>query len=170
MNLTQTRAAVRPLSKAATVGMLAGGVGLVLLLGAWSFQYLGGLVPCEMCIWQRWPHAAAIWIGLSGAALFSIGALPPQTAKALAWAAIAAIAISGAIGVFHAGVEWKFWDGPPACTGNGYVPGQSDDFKVIRCDEAQWRLLGISLAGYNAIVSLGAAAFLSHWLRRKVAA
>ena len=151
----------------AAPAMLAGAVGLALLVGAWSFQYLGGLVPCEMCIWQRWPHAAAIWLGLGGGALVSMRVLPPSAAKALAWAAIAAIAISGAIGIFHAGVEWKFWEGPPACTGTGYVPGQSDDFKVVRCDEAQWRLLGISLAGYNAIFSLAAAALLARMVTRK---
>jgi disulfide bond formation protein DsbB len=151
----------------ATPAILAGAVGLALLVGAWGFQYLGGLVPCEMCIWQRWPHAAAIWLGLGGGSLVSMRVLPPSTAKAIAWAAILAIAISGAIGIFHAGVEWKFWNGPPACTGNGYIPGQSDDFKVIRCDEAQWRLFGISLAGYNAMISLAAAAFLARMAIRK---
>jgi disulfide bond formation protein DsbB len=70
--------------------------------------------------------------------------------------AVAAIAISGLIGIFHAGVEWKLWPGPSACTGFGYVPGADDfnAFKVVRCDEAQWRLFAISLAGYNAIFSL----------------
>ena len=149
-------------------GVLAGAASLALLLGAWTFQYLGGLAPCEMCIWQRWPHGAAIFLGLVGGGLVLSGVLPPRLARPLAIAAIAALAISGAIGVFHAGVEWKLWPGPSECTGFGYVPGR-DDFKplqVVRCDEAQWRLFGISLAGYNAVFSLGVAALAYLWLRR----
>jgi disulfide bond formation protein DsbB len=138
--------------------LLAGGVSAALLLGALAFQYLGGLAPCEMCIWQRWPHGAAILLGLGGGLLALNGTLPRSSARTLALLAIAGLAISGAIGVFHAGVEWKFWPGPPACTGFGYVPGQAD-FRIVRCDEAQWRLFGLSLAGYNAIFSLGVAAF-----------
>jgi disulfide bond formation protein DsbB len=87
------------------------------------------------------------------------GVVPRKAGRALAVLAILAIAVSGVIGVFHAGVEWKFWPGPSECTGIGYVPG-ADDFKplqIVRCDEAQWRLFGISLAGYNAIFSLGCA-------------
>jgi disulfide bond formation protein DsbB len=148
-------------------GMLAGSVSLVLLVGAWAFQYLGGLAPCEMCIWQRWPHAAAIWLGLAGGALILLGAIPRRAAPILAALAILALAVSGAIGVFHAGVEWKFWPGPPACTGFGYVPGQDNGaFQIVRCDEAQWRLLGISLAGYNAVFSLALAAVAGLMMRR----
>jgi disulfide bond formation protein DsbB len=140
--------------------LIAGLASAALLLGALAFQYLGGLAPCEMCIWQRWPHGAAILLGLGGGLLVSLGALPKGSSRLLAIFAITAIAVSGAIGIFHAGVEWKLWPGPTACTGIGYVPG-ADDFKpiqVVRCDEAQWRLLGISLAGYNAIFSLAVAA------------
>ena len=148
--------------------LLAGGVSAALLLGAFAFQYLGGLAPCEMCIWQRWPHGAAILFGLIGGGLIAIRAVPPSLARPLAILAIAAIAVSGAIGIFHAGVEWKLWAGPSECTGVGYVPGL-DDFKplqIVRCDEAQWRLLGISLAGYNALFSLGVAALATSLLRR----
>jgi disulfide bond formation protein DsbB len=97
--------------------LLAGGFSLALLLGAVGFQYLGGLAPCEMCMWQRWPHGAAILLGLGGGALALSRGLPRDMVRALAWLAIVAIAISGAIGVFHAGVEWKLWPGPPTCTG-----------------------------------------------------
>jgi len=140
--------------------LFTGAVSAALLLGALGFQYLGGLAPCEMCIWQRWPHGAAILIGVGGGLLVLSGLLPQSLSRALALFAIAAIIVSGGIGVFHAGVEWKLWPGPTACTGIGYVPG-ADDFKplqIVRCDEAQWRLLGISLAGYNAIISFAAAA------------
>jgi len=155
------------LTRDAMVGLLAGSFSLALLVGAWAFQYIGGLAPCEMCIWQRWPHGAAIWLGLGGAALGAMGLLPRESIRALAWLAVIAVAITGAIGVFHAGVEWKFWPGPPACTGFGYVPGQSDNFQIVRCDEAQWRLIGISLAGYNAIFSSAVAAALFYLLGRK---
>jgi disulfide bond formation protein DsbB len=150
-------------------GLLTGGLSAVLLLGALAFQYLGGLPPCEMCLWQRWPHGAAILLGLGGAALALSGAVPAKTARTLAWLAVLALVITGAIGIFHAGVEWKLWPGPAHCTGVGYVPGR-DDFgplQIVRCDEALWRLLGISLAGYNAILSLAVAAVAASWLRSR---
>jgi disulfide bond formation protein DsbB len=168
MSISESRKTVfaQPVS-AAGPALFAGVYSLLMLGGAWAFQYLGGLAPCEMCIWQRWPHATAIWLGLGAWFLGSRRMLPQETIRILAWCAVAAIAITGAIGVFHAGVEWKFWPGPPECTGFGYVPGQSDDFKIVRCDEAQWRLLGLSLAGYNAIFSLGVAAVLGHLLSKR---
>jgi disulfide bond formation protein DsbB len=149
--------------------LFVGCVSAALLLGALIFQYWGGLAPCEMCLWQRWPHGAAILFGLIGGLLLAGGIVPPRMGRALAVLAIVAIAVSGAIGVFHAGVEWKFWPGPSECTGIGYVPG-ADDFKplrIVRCDEAQWRLLGISLAGYNAIFSFGCALVGLSLLRRR---
>ena len=156
-----------PISAAAMAAIFAGSVSLILLGGALAFQYLGGLAPCEMCIWQRWPHGFSIAAGFIGGMLVRSDLLPASWAKYLAAAAIAGLVISGAIGVFHAGVEWKFWPGPSACTGIGYVPGQ-EDFKplqIVRCDEAQWRLFGLSLAGYNAIFSFVAAAIAALVLR-----
>jgi disulfide bond formation protein DsbB len=148
--------------------LLAGAASAALLLGAVAFQYLGGLAPCEMCLWQRWPHGAAILFGLIGGGLVGARAVPASLARTLAVLAILGLAVSGAIGIFHAGVEWKLWPGPAECTGFGYVPGR-DDFKplqIVRCDEAQWRLFGISLAGYNAIFSLAAALLAWSLLRR----
>jgi disulfide bond formation protein DsbB len=148
--------------------LLAGGISAALLVGALAFQYLGGLAPCEMCIWQRWPHGAAILFGLIGGGLVVARAVPASLARTFAVLAILGLAVSGAIGIFHAGVEWKLWPGPTECTGFGYVPGR-DDFKplqIVRCDEAQWRLFGISLAGYNAIFSLAAALLAWSLLRR----
>ena len=128
-----------------------------LLGGALGSQYLGGLNPCEMCYWQRWPHAAAIV--LAGAAFL----LPAASARArmLTGVAALAIAISGAIGVFHAGVELGWWQGLTRCTAGGAI--SLDDLMqvpLIRCDQVQWSLLGISMAGWNAILSLGAAALI----------
>ncbi len=152
----------------AVPALFAGLASAVLLVSALLSQYWGGLVPCEMCIWQRWPHGVSILFGLAGGMGVAAGLLPRRLARLFALIAIAALVVTGGIGIFHAGVEWKLWPGPSACTGFGYVPGR-DDFgplKVIRCDEAQFRLFGISLAGYNAIFSLGAAALALTLLRR----
>jgi disulfide bond formation protein DsbB len=157
------------LRKDTAAALLVGGMSAALLLGAFAFQYLGGLPPCEMCLWQRWPHGAAILLGIGGGTLAAAGALPVKTTRLLAWLAVLALIVTGAIGVFHAGVEWKLWPGPSHCTGIGYVPGR-DDFgplNIVRCDEAMWRLLGISLAGYNAILSLAVAALAVSWLQTK---
>jgi disulfide bond formation protein DsbB len=143
--------------------LLVGGVSNALLLGAFAFQYLGGLPPCEMCVWQRWPHGAAILLGAGGGLLVATGALPAKAARTLAWLAVIALVITGAIGVFHAGVEWKLWPGPSHCTGVG--DPRSFDIVIVRCDEAAWRLLGLSLAGYNAIFSFIVAAIAISWLR-----
>jgi disulfide bond formation protein DsbB len=149
-----------PESRSLQVGVLAGAASFALLLGALAFQYWGGLAPCEMCIWQRWPHGLAAIAGLGGAGLILVGTLPRNAAMPIALLALLGIAASGVIGVYHAGVEWMFWPGPAHCTGIGYVPGADVDirsFRVVRCDVAQWRLFGISLAGYNALISLGVA-------------
>src|SRR5690349_14976489 len=106
-----------PVSPAAMAAIFAGSVSLILLGGALAFQYLGGLAPCEMCIWQRWPHGFSIAIGLIGGMLARSDVFPASWAKYLAAGAITGLVISGAIGVFHAGVEWKFWPGPSECTG-----------------------------------------------------
>jgi disulfide bond formation protein DsbB len=146
---------------------LAGGVALALLVGALLFQYVGGLPPCPMCHWQRWPHIASAVLGLGGALLIGSGVLPRPSAAPIALIAVVGLVISGAIGIFHAGVEWDLWEGPAACVGGGYVPGEDDGgvFNIVRCDVAPWRLFGLSLAGYNALISLGIAGFCLSLLR-----
>ena len=123
-----------------------------LLGGALLSQYVGGLYPCEMCYWQRWPHGAAILLAL-GAIFAPINA--PRTRTLVLLAALA-IAVSGAIGIFHAGVELGYWEGITLCTATG-ATSLEDILKVplVRCDQVQWSLLGISMAGWNAIISLG---------------
>jgi disulfide bond formation protein DsbB len=128
-----------------------------LLAGAWGSQ-LFGLVPCEMCHWQRWPHYAAV-------AVAALAFLAPKGAIRMLLVLLAGllIAASGAIGVFHAGVEYHWWQGITACTapvGHGDAMDlltQSLRRPLIRCDVPQWSLFGISLAGFNAILSLGGA-------------
>ena len=134
-----------------------------LLGGALWSQYFGGLHPCEMCYWQRWPHGVAIVLA---ALAFTAPALSSR-ARTLTLLAAIAIAISGAIGVYHAGVEAKIFQGFTQCTATA-TPGMStaDLLKqithapLIRCDQVQWRFLGVSMAGWNAILSLGGAALI----------
>ncbi|SDA26834.1 disulfide bond formation protein B [Sphingomonas sp. NFR15] len=130
-----------------------------LLAGAYGFQYLGHLYPCEMCWWQRYPHFAAVVLAL---AAFVV---PTRAGRLLVACAALAIFVSGAIGVYHAGVEYHWWEGITACSstmaGHG---GSVDDMlarimkaPVVRCDVPQWTLFGISLAGFNALISIPAA-------------
>lgn len=139
---------------------------LLLYGGALVSQYGFDLHPCEMCYWQRWPHQAAILLALL-ALLLRRNA---QVMRAFTLFAALAIAVSGAIGVFHAGVEYGFWEGITTCATGTAGPVSLDSIMnapLIRCDTAQWTLLGISLAGFNAIFSLGAAALVLTLLRRK---
>ena len=135
---------------------------LVLLGGALGSQYFGGLHPCEMCYWQRWPHGAAI---LFAALAFTARANSSRSTN-LTLAAALAIAISGVIGVYHAGVEAKIFEGFTTCTAMGKGMSTADLLKqisrapLVRCDEVQFRFLGISLAGWNAILSLGGTALI----------
>ena len=142
---------------------------LALMTGALGSQYLGHLYPCEMCWWQRYPHIAAIVI----AALAFVA--PGMTAKrVLVLLAALAVIVSGAIGVFHAGVEYHWWEGITACssTMSGHGGSVDDMLKrimsapIVRCDVAQWTLFGISLAGFNALFSLGGGATIL-WLMRR---
>ncbi len=131
----------------------------LLLLGAFAFQHIGGLAPCKMCIWQRWPHGAAIVIGLTALAL-------PVALLLLAGALAAAL--TGAIGVYHMGVERGWWKGPDTCTSGDISNLSSDDLlnqimsaPLVRCDDVAWQMLGLSMAGWNAVISFGLAAI---WL------
>jgi disulfide bond formation protein DsbB len=126
---------------------LALAVPAALLGGAYVGQYAFDLYPCEMCWWQRYPHFAAL-----GFALVSYAAVPPRV-----WAALAGLAImtSGLIGGFHAGVEYGWWEGITGCAS---LSGDIDVMDVaaaplVRCDEAPWDLFGISLAGWNFLIS-----------------
>ena len=131
---------------------------LGLLGGALASQYIGGLHPCEMCYWQRWPHGAAIVL----AALSFTATATSSRSRMLTLLAAAAIAISGAIGVYHAGVEAGIFEGLTTCT-TSTVRSLEDIMNVplVRCDQVQWSLFGISMAGWNATLSLGGAALIS---------
>ena len=138
-----------------------------LLLGAIGFQYLADMYPCPLCMTQRWWHVAAIVAAIL--ALPQVTVMRPARAP-LFLIAITCIWISAGYGGYHAGIEWGFWAGPSTCTGApganaGSLQDLADALKnapVVRCDEVQFRLLGLSLAGWNATISaaLGLAALL----------
>jgi len=138
-----------------------------LLAGAWAFQLIGQLYPCEMCHWQRWPHYAAV-------VLAGIGLVQPSLRRPMVVLAALAIMLSGLIGVAHAGVEYHWWQGFTACTSTVSASGGSAADRLaaimkapmVRCDQAQWTLFGISLAGFNAIFSLGGAITILSLVRR----
>jgi len=145
-----------------------------LLGGAYWFQYVVGLAPCDMCYWQRYPHMVAIVAGLGALATFHW----PRLAIALVTTAIAALVATSAIGVFHVGVEYHWWQGPQACSGNIPSGLSADDLKkylfaarMVRCDQTAWSMWGISMAGWNALLSAILAVVLAsgvaNWLRSR---
>ena len=143
--------------------LLALAAPLVLLGGALLSQYVGGLYPCEMCWWQRYAHGAALVL----AALAFTAPAPNPRARTLTALAALGIAVSGAIGAFHAGVEYRWWEGLTRCTATGAGSlGDIMSIPLVRCDQAQWTFHGVSLAGFNAILSLGAAVVIAALLRR----
>jgi disulfide bond formation protein DsbB len=143
--------------------LLAAGGSLALLLGAFLFQSLG-YAPCKLCIWQRWPHGAAIAAGLLWLALRQTWLLPLGSLAALATAGV---------GVYHTGVEQKWWQGPDTCSA-GPIGGQSSadlldqimNAPLIRCDEVAWAFAGLSMASWNALLSFALALlWLAAWSR-----
>ena len=143
---------------AAAAAIALGGAATV--LGALFFQYGLGLNPCPLCLQQRWPYYLTIPL----AALIAIGARRGAPRRVLfgALIVVALVLFWGAcLGVYHAGVEWKWWAGPQDCAAAGFTPGtggnllqQMQNVRVVRCDEAPWRFLGLSLAGWNVLIAL----------------
>ncbi len=145
---------------------LRSAIPLLLLGGAYLGQYGFGLYPCEMCWWQRWPHFAA----------FALAALSLFLPYKRVWIALAAggILTSGLIGAYHAGVEYDWWEGLTACSNTAAARGGNAmeailNAPLVRCDEVQWSLLGISLAGYNFLISTASAIAIFALLGRKSA-
>jgi disulfide bond formation protein DsbB len=151
----------RPLAAAAAV---IAAVGAAAILGAWVFEHGLGLKPCPLCLEQRYPYYFAIPLALL--VVLGDGAGASRKVLLAAMMAIAAGMLwNAALGVFHSGVEWKWWPGPQACAGGledlgraGGLARRLETFTVVRCDEAPWRFLGLSLAGYNTLISLALAA------------
>ena len=138
-------------------------VGAATIAGAWFFELVVHLKPCPMCLEQRVPY----YIGIPLALVVAIAAWreAPRAALKVGFVALALLMLYGAyLGAFHAGVEWKLWAGPTECSGAAELGPAADFMKrlqninITRCDEAAWRFLGISLAGYNVLISLALAA------------
>lgn len=125
----------------------------VLMLGAVAFQYLGDMAPCKMCYWQRYPHIAAVLIGVGF--LFKSHALLP-------WLGAASTMATSGVGFFHAGVERGVWPGPQSCTSSPIDDLSTEELvaqimaaPMVRCNDIPWEMFGVSIAGWNALLSLG---------------
>jgi disulfide bond formation protein DsbB len=125
-----------------------------MLLAAFGFQYLGGLAPCAMCLWQRWPHAVAIGVGAVGFAL-------PH--RIIAWGGALTMAVNVGIALLHTGVEREWWTINLTCTGGGEDLGAMDitalldpsqGGEIVLCTDVAWSMLGLSMASWNGIGSL----------------
>jgi disulfide bond formation protein DsbB len=154
---SHTRVATNP---ALTAALAITAVAAATLAGAWYFQLVLDIRPCPLCLEQRYAYYLAIPLG----ALVALAAArdAPRGVLVTGLVLLAGLALGNAVlGTYHAGVEWGFWQGPTDCTGPignlgsaGDLLARLDTEKVIRCDEVQWRFLGLSLAGYNVLISL----------------
>ena len=138
--------------------VLCGLASATLLAAAFGFEYLGGLTPCKLCLWQRWPHVGVIAFSLLGA----VGVLRPRLAFSLV---VLSAAVTAGIAGYHVGVEQQFWPGPGSCSGTEATMSTSDLLDsllatpVVRCDEIVWSFASISMAGWNMLFSAGLAGF-----------
>lgn len=152
------------------LGLLAALGSGALLGGAYFFQYVVGLAPCTMCYWQRWPHMVAIAAGLCALLAYA----RPKLALILLLVAIAGLVATALVGAYHVGVEYRWWPGPQTCSGSiptGLSPEELKRYlfgaKMVRCDETAWSLWGISMAGWNVLLSAGLALVLGGGLVRR---
>ena len=165
--------ATRPLLSGAVAVAV---VGAVTILGAWVFQYGLGLNPCPLCLDQRYAYYFAVPL----AVMVVLGDQVGASRKVLVGAMVVIVAgmlWNAGLGIYHAGVEWKWWPGPQECSGLGNLGSAGNlaerlkSMRVVRCDEAAWRFLGLSLAGYNAVISamlaaIAGLAVAAHWRGR----
>jgi disulfide bond formation protein DsbB len=159
---------LRALDRRRLIALAAAGSGL-LLAAAFAFQYLGGLAPCAMCLWQRWPHAAALAIGAAGLAVPSA-----------VLAALGGLAMLGNAGIalYHTGVERDWWEGPASCSGGGGLGSANVadllnpevGSGLVMCDEVAWSMLGLSMASWNGLACLALAGLWALAARRPPAA
>lgn len=149
-----------------SLAWVAGGIALVgaaTLAAAWGFQLLGGYIPCPLCLQQRIPYYIAVPLA---AALALFGAWRPRHVPVrIGLAVIGAVFLWGLyLAGYHAGAEWDWWQGPTDCgvdaggvNDASALMGQLQEFEFVRCDEAPWRFLGLSFAGWNFVIQAGLA-------------
>ena len=132
------------------------------LAAVYASQYIGGLQPCQLCLYQRWPW----WGALALAGLALLPALSTHLRALLLMAAGLALLAGGGIAIYHVGVEQHWWPGPASCGAAGQIPGSFEDLQQMMqrpaasCDEPAWTLLGVSMAGYNAMLSTAVSAWV----------
>ena len=133
--------------------LICGSISASLYAGALWFQYVGGLMPCNLCLWQRWPHIIIVLIAVI--ALFV--RMPRVVLTTIAITAATSVILA----TYHAGVEWQLWSGPGGCTASltssGDLTSLTDSLLAtpfVRCDEVAWSFLGLSMAGWNTLFSL----------------
>ncbi len=156
-------------------GLAIGGfvLGLATILGALAFQHIGGLYPCELCLTQRLPY----YVGLPALGLLVLlwNVLPRPVRLALTLLVGGLFVWGTGLGIYHTGVEWGFFEGPTACSGTGDVAvsldmlGDLSGAQVVACNAVQWELFGISLAGFNALISAAIVVLLGLSLWRQLA-
>ena len=133
--------------------LICSAISASLYAGALWFQYIGGLMPCSLCLWQRWPHIIIV--------LLAVIALFVRIPRLLLTAIAITAATSVILAAYHAGVEWQLWSGPGGCTASlsnsGDLTNLTDNLlatPVVKCDEVAWSFLGLSMAGWNSLFSL----------------
>lgn len=149
----------RPL--VAATGLLV--IAVATLAGAWGFQLIGGYLPCELCLWQRWPWYATAPLALAIVIMARAGKRAPSRI-ALAVAGMVVLVGAG-LAFYHVGIEESWWKGPASCTGGAGLTGglpDLDNIQLVLCDEVRWRMFGLSFAGWNVVISL-ASAMLAFW-------
>ena len=164
----------RGASPALAAALLVLVIATATIAGAWYFQLVRGLQPCPMCLEQRYAYYLAI--PLAALTALAAGRHAPRELLICGLGILALATLANAVfGAYHAGVEWKFWAGPAECTGPvdslgsaGSLLDQLDKVKVVMCDQIQWSFLGISLAGYNALISLLMAAIAAWGIAKSV--
>jgi disulfide bond formation protein DsbB len=159
---------LRETNPALAAALAISAIAALTLAGAWFFQLVLDIRPCPLCLEQRYAYYLAVPLGALLA--WAAAKRAPRAVLIAGLAILALAALANAwLGFYHAGVEWGFWQGPTECSGAvldlgkaGSLLDNLDTVKVIRCDEVQWRFLGLSLAGYNVLISLAMAA-LAGW-------
>ena len=158
---------ISSLDNGRAAALFAGLTALVVIAAALVLEHGFGYAPCPLCLQQRWPY----YIGVPCAFLLAglAGRLPPRVTGLLLVALAGLFAWGMALGIYHAGAEWKFWPGPSTCGGSlgDGLPTLTND-PVVRCDEAAIRILGLSLAGWNAVICAALAAVALRGASRKI--